>query len=446
MGAIVEPLRRMLGLEGPYPLTAARLVEALGGRASAAGRSVTPELALSIPAVYAAVRTLTDSLASLPLLLYRQVDGGKERATDHPLYRILHEEPNRWMTPYQVKELIMLNVLIYGNAYCEIERGSGGEVVGLWPLLSSRMQKTEVAASGDLLYTYQLPSRQGGGLVELPQARIFHLRGLSSDGVIGYSPVSLHREALGLTLAIEEYGARFFSNSARPGGVLQSKNRLSEGAIGRMRESWEAAHRGLSEAWRVAILEEGVEFKQVALSPDDAQLPETRQFQTTEISRIFRVPPHKLSDLNRATYSNIDKQEQQFKGDSLEPWCTRIEEQVTLALLTPPERRRYVVEFLLDAQWRADIKTRYGAYAQGIQWGYLSPNDVRRFENMNPIDGGDEYLRPANMAPYGGDGSAEEGGEAGGMAGGMAGGGGDDIRALVEQLQAMRERIEVLEG
>jgi HK97 family phage portal protein len=316
------------------------------------------------------------------------------------------------MTPYTLKETLMGHVLLWGNAYAEIEFDTAGNVVALWPLRPSNMIRIDTTRNGELLYTYALPgsvSSQGamlegkasGGMVTFPQSSIFHLRGLSSNGIVGYSPITLHREALGLALAAEEYGARFFGNSAQPGGVLQTPNRLSERGAANLKASWEDAHRGVREAWRVAILEEGVEWKGVGLPPGDAQFIETRQYQLTEVSRIFRVPPHKISDLNRATYSNVDKQEQQFKGDSLEPWLVRFEEQATISLLSPAERQSLFLEYLMDAQWRADIRTRYEAYARGKQWGWLSTNDIREYENLNPIENGDDYWQPVNMMNVG---------------------------------------------
>ena len=403
-------LQRILPLQSLGPLTSDRILAYIGGRASVTGVQVNQESALGIAACYACVRVLTDNVATLPCLLYRRTEGNsRERAAEHPLYRLLHDEPNPWMTPFTFKETLMGHVLLWGNAYAEIVRDKNtGQPVALWPLRPPDVQKIQRSQAGELIYTYRVPSTsatgtgpKAGELVEIPQRNMFHLRGLSSDGVIGYSPITLHREALGLALAAEEYGARFFGNNASPGGVLQTKARLSDVAATRLKESWEGAHRGLTEAHRVAILEEGVEWKQVGLPPEDAQFIETRKFQLTEISRLFRVPPHKINDLDRATYSNIDKLEQAFALDGVLPWLVRWEEQITKDLLLPRDRATYFAEFKMDAQWRADIKTRYDAYGIGRQWGWLSPNDIREFENMNPIPGGDEYLSPVNMQPLG---------------------------------------------
>ena len=412
--ALVGALQRILGLEGPYPLTSARLVEAFGGRASITGKQITPDVALGITAVKACVQVLCDNVASLPVPIYRRLDGGgKERATEHPLYRILHEEPNPWMTPYQLKETLMGHLLLWGNAFANIERRSDGQARYLWPLRPDGVERIGRSQSGELRYLYRVPTNnptgsllddtaKPGDLVEIPQRNMLHIRGLSSNGVIGYSPISLHREALGLALAAEEYGARFYGNDARPGGILKTAGKLGETAAANLKRSWNEAHQGLTQSHRVAVLEDGVEWQAIGVPPEDAQFLETRNFQITEISRIFRVPPHKISDLNRATYSNVDKQEQMFMIDSLRPWLVRWEGQITKDLILPADRPRYFAEFLMEAQWRADIKTRYDAYAKGKQWGWLSTNDIREFENMNPVEGGDDYWMPVNVQAMGG--------------------------------------------
>lgn len=407
--AIANLAQRILPLQSLGPLTSDRLLATFGVRTSVTGASVTPDTALGLTAVHACIQVITDNVASLPVMTYRRLDKGKERAVDHPVFTLLHDAPNPWMSPFVFKETLMGHLLLWGNAYAEIVRDKqSGQPVALWPLRPSDIQKIQRSASGELIYTYRVPSSQSaigsqsaGDLVEIPQRNMLHLRGLSSDGVIGYSPITLHREALGLALAAEEYGARFFGNNSTPGGVLQAKTRLSDGAVKNLKESWEAAHRGLSESHRVAILEEGVEWKQIGLPPEDAQFIEARTFQLQEICRIFRIPPHKAGDLTRATYSNIEKQEQQFMIDCLRPWLVRWEEQMTKDLLVVRERAQYDIEFLMEGQLRADIKTRYDAYGVGRQWGWLSVNDIREFENMNPVEGGDEYLTPANMMPLG---------------------------------------------
>ncbi len=416
--ALANAVQRILGLEGPYPLTSARLVEAFGGRQSITGAHLTPELALGITAVKACVQVLADNVASLPIPVYRRLEGrGKERATDHPLYRILHEEPNPWMTPYQIKETLMGHLLLWGNAFASIERWTSGNLAGqaryLWPLRPDGVERIGRAQNGELRYLYRVPTNNPSGalmddtgkpgeLVEIPQRDMLHIRGLSSNGVVGYSPIALHRESLGLAMAAEEYGSRFFGQDARPGGILKTAGKLGETAANNLKQSWNEAHQGLTGSHRVAVLEDGVEWQAISIPPNDAQFLETRQFQLTEISRIFRVPPHKISDLNRATYSNVDKQEQMFMIDSLRPWLVRWEEQITKDLILPSERSRYFAEFLMEAQWRADIKTRYDAYSKGKQWGWLSTNDIREFENMNPVPDGDMYWMPVNVQAMGG--------------------------------------------
>lgn len=404
MGILSGVLERILPLEGPYPLTAARLVEALGGPASATGKQVNLQSALGITAVSSCVRVLADGVASLPLPLYERLPRGKQRAPRHPVYQLLHDQPNPWMTPYTFKETLTGHVLLRGNAYAGIERDREGYPVALWPLRPDNMVDIRQAASGQLLYLYRLPS---GETTRLRQDEVLHLRGLSPDGVRGYAPLTLYREALGLTLAEEEFGARFFKNSAVPRGVLQTKGHLTPQAMDNLRVSWNTAHQGLSEAHRVAILEEGIEWKAIGLPMEDAAWITGRTFQLLEICRIFRVPPHKIYELTRATYSNIEKMALEFLGDSLEPWLVRWEEQINISLLSPVDRQRYFAEFLMDAALRSDVKTRYEAYGRGRQWGWLSANDIREKENMNPVDGLDSYLQPVNMISVGDEADAE---------------------------------------
>ena len=400
MGIVSGVLERALPLEGPYPLTAARLVEVFGGQRSTAGKSVNIESALGITAVYACVRVLADGVAALPLPLYRRLPRGKERAPDHPLYRLLHDQPNPWMTPYTLKETLMGHVLLRGNAYANIVRDRSGYPVELWPLRPASMLDIRESESGQLIYLYRVP---GGEAVKIPQSEMFHIRGLSPDGLRGYSPITVHREAMGLTMAEEEFGARFFSNGAIPQGVLQAKARLSKTAVDNLRESWNAAHQGLSQSHRVAILEEGVEWKATGVAMEDAAWLAGRTFQLDEMCRIFRVPPHKVYELTRATFSNITDQELQFQGDSLVPWLVRLEEQVNISLLSPSDRRIYYAEFLVDAALRADISKRYEAYFRARQGGWMNSNEIRERENLNPFEGGDDYWQPVNMVAINGE-------------------------------------------
>lgn len=375
-------------------------VESLGGWDTAVGRTVSPETALETTAVYACVRILAETIASLPLPVYRRrSDGGKERAPEHYLYPILHDMPNPEMTSFELRETLMGHVATWGNAYAEIELNRAGQVMALWPLRPDRM--TVKREKGKLVYVYRLNKADAKGRLEvpLPAYRVLHVRGLGYNGLTGYSPISMARQAVALALATEEFGARFFGNGARPGMVLKHPGKLSETAYDKLKKSWEERHQGLEKAHRVAILEEGLDVKEIGLPPEDAQFLETRKFQTTEIARLYRIPPHMLADLERATFSNIEHQSLEFVIHTVRPWLVRWEQAIHRALMTPAERRAYFAEFLVDGLLRGDIQSRYAAYATGRQNGWLSANDVRRLENMNPIPGGDMYLIPLNMIP-----------------------------------------------
>ena len=364
---------------------------------SSAGVAVTANTAMSYSAVYACVRVLAETIASLPLNVYERLDnGGKQKAFNHQLYPILHNIANPELTSFEWREISMLHLGLRGNAYSEIILDGAGDVKELWPLRPDYMAIKRY--NGQLVYSYNSPTN---GLIVFPADRILHIKGLSNDGMYGLSPLDYFRNAVGLGLAAEEYGARFFSNDAKPGGILEHPNTLSEEAINHLKKSWEANYRGLSNKHRVAILEEGMKFHEIGVSPESAQFLETRKFQVNEIARIFRIPPHMIGDLERSTFSNIEQQSIEFVIHTIRPWLVRWEQVMNQKLLSPAERRKYFIEFLVDGLLRGDIKSRYEAYAVGRQNGWLSADDIRAFENLNPLpnDEGKIYLVPLNMVP-----------------------------------------------
>lgn len=367
------------------------------GRETDSGIRVSEQSALTYSAVYAAVRVLAESVASLPWILYERQERGRRRATDHPLYTLIHDRPNDRLTAFEFYELIMTHLCLWGNAYCEIERNRSGEPIALWPLLPSNMEIR--IEGGRLQYRYYMPAQ--GQVVVLSARDVLHFRALGSDGVKGLSPIALARQAVGLGLAAEKFGAKFFANAARPSIFLIHPGTLSERALENLKSSFEERYGGLEHAHRVAVLEQGLDIKTVGIPPEDAQFLQTRKFQVQEIARIFRVPPHMLGDLDRATFNNIEHLSIEFVVHSLRPWLVRIEQAMERALLSEEERRRYYIEALVDGLLRGDIESRYRAYATGRQWGWLSPNDVRELENLNPIEGGDVYHVPLNMVPMG---------------------------------------------
>lgn len=371
----------------------------LGDTPTASGVNVSETSAMRTSAVYACVRVIAQSMASIPLITYRHTKTGKERATDHRLYSILHDQPNPEMTAFEFRMTMMASLLLWGNAYAEIETNGRGDVLALWPLLPGSMEvmRTRPAQTGErgqLYYHYQLPD---GGYQDLVPYQIMHIRGLSFNGVVGLSPIQMAREAIGLSMATQEFGARFFGNGARPGVYLEHPGKLGDKAYERLLGSWNATHQGLANSHRATILEEGMKLETVGVPPEDAQFLETRQFQIEEVARIFNVPLHKIGDLRRATFSNIEHQSIGFVVDTLLPYATCWEQAITRDLIGPLERNTVYAKFLLAGLLRGDQQTRYASYAQGRQWGWLSVNDVRRLEDMNEIPEGDVYLEPLNM-------------------------------------------------
>ena len=373
----------------------------LGG--SIAGKTVTERTAMQMTAVYACVRILAESIAGLPLHLYRYRGEGKEKALDHPLYTLLHDEPNPEMTSFIFRESLMTHLLLWGNAYAQVIRNGKGQVTALYPLLPNRMT-VDRDERGQLYYRYQRGADENGGAkaetVILHPSDILHIPGLGFDGLVGYSPIAMSKNAIGLAMAAEEYGSKFFANGAAPSGVLETPTLIKD--ITKLRDSWNEAYGGSHNAGKVAILEQGVTFKPISMSPQDSQLLETRKYQLDEIARIFRIPPHMIGDLEKATFSNIENQSLDFVKYTLGPWVSRWEQSLTRALLLPTEKGEMFIRFNVDGLLRGDYKSRMEGYAIGRQNGWMSANDIRELENLDliPTDaGGDLYLVNGNMLP-----------------------------------------------
>lgn len=376
------------------------LIRALGGRETYTGRQIGANDALASSAVFACVRILAETVGSLPLHVYRRLaGGGKETDPSHRLYPLLHDAPNPEMTSMEFREAIVGHLALRGNAYAEIERDAGARPIALWPLRPDRMDVRRDLVTRRLIYRYELPNST---LVLIDPANLMHLRGLSADGVIGYSPIALLREPIAFALALEEYGARLFGNNASPGGVLSVQKPLSATARKNLKDSWEEYHRGLSNAHRVAVLEEGVSWQAIGIAPEDAQFLETRKFQTAEIARIFRIPPHLIGDLEKATFSNIEQQSLEFVIHTIRPWLVRIEQAIKRDLFRGETgQRTHFAEFKVDGLLRGDLLSRYQAYTQAHLNGWMTANEIRDLENLNPLPGGDDLLIPLNVAPVG---------------------------------------------
>lgn len=370
------------------------LIQALTLPKTAAGVAVDEKTALRMTTVYACIRVLAETVGTLPLVVFRRrKDGSRERATDHYLYGILHDSPNPEMTSAQFRITMQGHLCSWGNAYAQIVRGQkSGRVQELWPLRPDKVQVMR-ETSGKKVYIY-------AGRYRLEEDEVLHIAGLGFDGLVGYSPLRMAREAVGLGLATEQFGAKFFGEGTHPSITLNHPARLSDKAQENLKKSFKKAYSGLGRSHEVMVLEEGMKAEPLGVPPEDSQFLQTRQFQVAEICRIFRVPPHLVADLSRSTFSNIEQQSLDFVIHSVRPWLVLWEQQIEKQLLSPQDKALgYYVEHIIDGLLRGDIKSRYEAYAVARQNGWMSANDIRKLENMNPIPGGDIYLIPLNMMP-----------------------------------------------
>jgi HK97 family phage portal protein len=377
-------------LSQPFPR---RVAEFFG--ASYSGVSVTPDTAMRCAAVFSCIRVVTEDLGKLPLILYRRLkNGGKERATDHPCYWLMQSQPNDWQTPMEFKGMLQGHAELRGNAFALPVRYKG-EVRELLPL---QPHEVKVRQDGGWKVTYE---RTTGDRGTYRPGEILALRHLTLDGLRGLSTIGYARESVGLALAMERYGAKLFANQARPGGLLKHPGKLSDAAAKRLKESFEEMHGG-ENLHRTALLEESMTWESVGMNNEDAQFVEGQKYKRSEIAGLFRVPPHKIADLEKATFSNIEHQSLEYVGDALMPRGKRWEEALNRALLTPAERKEFFFEFLFDAVLRADTATRYEAEGKAIRDGWKTRNEVRISNNLNPADPAlDEYIQPLNMGTAG---------------------------------------------
>jgi len=358
------------------------------------GKNVNERTAMQTTAVYACVRIISETIASLPLHTYKYTDDGKEKDYTHPLYYLLHDEPNDEMTSFVFRETLMSHLLIYGNAYAQIIRDGRGRVLSLYPLLPDKM-RVDRGMNKQIYYTY---SSDNDGQIPLRHEEVLHIPGLGFDGLVGYSPIAMTKNAVGLSIAAEEYGSKFFANGANPGGVLEHPGQLKDPE--RVRESWNSVYGGSSNSNRVAVLEEGLEFKSISIPPEQAQFLETRKFQVNEICRIFRVPPHMVADLEKSSFSNIEQQSLDFVVNTVRPWLVRWEQAIGQKLLLPAEKGKTFVKFNVDGLLRGDFQSRMTGYSIARQNGWMSADDIRELENMNKLPkgmGGGRYLCNGNM-------------------------------------------------
>lgn len=364
------------------------------GTATPSRQRVTPDTALGLAAVWASVRVLSESFAVLPFRLYRSKrGGGRAQVTDHWLYRVIAKAPNQFQSPFEWREMLQGHVALRGNAYCQIAASSAGEITALLPLHPDRMT-VETLAGGEYRYAYR---QQDGSIIRYTRGEIFHIRGLSSDGIMGMSPIEVARNALGEGLALQDYSARFFANDAKPGGgwIEYPGKFATPDAKKRFRESWQDLQGGANQN-KVAVLENGMKYHELGMKNSDAQFIEARAAKVSEVARIFRIPPHKIGDLAKATFSNIEQQSIEFWQDTMLPWTERWESQIGYQLLGPDSDLE--VDFDMRRMMRADSTARGAYYNNGIMSGWLTRNEAREEEGLDPLDGLDEPLRPLNMA------------------------------------------------
>ena len=374
----------------------------MGG--SASGKRVNERTSMQMTAVYSCVRILSEAVASLPLNVYRyKENGGKEKAIDHSLYRLLYDEPNPEMSFFIFRETLMTHLLLWGNAYAQVIRNGKGEVVALYPLMPDCMT-VDRDKNGHLYYKYtksgdDAPTMENGSVI-LDPSDVLHVPGLGFDGLVGYSPIAMAKNAIGLAIAAEEYGSKFYANGAAPSGVLEHPGTLKDPA--RVRDSWNSTFGGSSNSHKVAVLEEGMKYTPISIAPNEAQFLETRKFQINEIARIFRVPPHMVGDLEKSSFSNIEQQSLEFVKYTLDPWVIRWEQTLYRALLSEEEKKTLFFKFNVEGLLRGDYASRMNGYATARQNGWMSANDIRELEDLDRIPaelGGDLYLVNGNMLP-----------------------------------------------
>lgn len=367
------------------------------GALAASGVNVSPESALALTAAYAAINTIATDTAVLPMKVYRtRKSGGRDRVTDDPRTVLVGDSPDDLATTMRVRQAFMGHVLGWGNGYLEVTFDGDG-----MPTRMGLMDPRTTAAyrrPGDRHVVYRHT------LGELAPYRVAHVAGLGFDGLTGYSPIAKAREAVGLALAAETYGAALFGNGSRPSGVIKVPHALKdEAAVKRLRESWEALYQGPKNANRTAILEQGAEWQSISIPPEDAQFLATRQFQVVEIARLYRLPPHKIGDYSQSHLANIEAANLDYLTTTIAPWCVAIEQEFGRKLFTREERTAgWYVEHDMRAFLRGDMRARASYYAIGVDKGWFSRDEVRSWENLNPIGadaGGDLYTVQAQMIP-----------------------------------------------
>lgn len=363
----------------------------LTGATTTTGEIVTQANALTLSTVWACVSVISEDVGKLPFHCFQKTDDGKQRV-DNNIDHLLNFRPNAYTSAMDFRQCLTAHVLTHGNAYAEIQKDIDNKPIALWILPPDRVRPK--ITDGTLLYEV----KSNSGVYYLLPEELIHLKGLGFDGLQGYSVIQYAAQSLGSALAADKFAGSFYGNGATFGGWLEHPGNLSEGAAKLLRDSLEQRHQGASNAHRIGLLEEGMKFNAGTIPPEQAQFLQTRQFNISEVCRWFRIQPHKVGDLSRAHFTNIEEQELDYTTYTLGTWLRRWEQEVWFKLFSPEERETgFYAEHVIEGLLRGNIQARYGAYAIGRQWGWLSVNDIRQRENMNKVEGGDTYLVPLNM-------------------------------------------------
>ncbi|MCK9519912.1 MAG: phage portal protein [Dehalococcoidia bacterium] len=400
MGIARAVMEQRSSYEGGLSLKDGALLEAFGGRATSSGVRVNASKAMTVSAVYDCVKIISEDIAKLPLKTYKRLDRGKAVAEKHPVYTLLHDRPNPWMTAFNFREAMQACILLWGNNYAEIEWNKAGRPVALWPVRPDMVEAKIVKdARGRPALAYLITDPETGRQEGLPVEYMNHVPGLSFLGFRGLSVIGYWREAIGLTLAASEYGSRFFANDTTPGLILTAPRKLNKEEKETLKEDFRIKYEGLSKKFRMGILEQGWDIKTLGMKPQDAQYLELRKFQILEVCRMFRMPPHKIASMDAATYTNIEHQGIEYKTDTIQPWTKRAEQVYNWKLFGAAERGTYFCEHVLDALLQGDTAARTDSYQKRIYSGNMTPNEAREKENENPLPGGDDLWMPMNMIP-----------------------------------------------
>jgi HK97 family phage portal protein len=367
------------------------------GSQSLSGENVTESTALTNSAVWNATSLISGTIGALPLHLMQRKGKTKQIVDDRKIYRLMHDSPNPYMTAMAFREAMMAHVLLWGNAYAEIVRNGLGDVVELWPITPNRV--TPFMRDGELVYKIQMPT---GPAVTLSREKVLHVPGLGFDGFQGYSVVAMARKSIGLGMAMETFGSMFFGQGTNPGVIVSHPGTLSTQGHENLQSSLIAAYSGLNKSHKLLLMEEGMKVEKYGIPPNDCQFLESRQFQIPEVARWFNLPPHKLKDLTKSSFSNIESEQISFVTDSILPWLVRLEANYNMQLLSASDKSlsgygRLYFKHIVEGLLRGDAASRAAFYTVMLDKGVFSINEVREKEDMDPVEGGDAHFVQMNM-------------------------------------------------